>query len=35
MSSLIKTRLVGAELFHTGGYNEASSRFSQQCERAY
>jgi hypothetical protein len=36
MSSLIKIRLVGAELFHadrqTDGHDEANSRFSQFCE---
>jgi hypothetical protein len=41
ISSLIKIRPVGAELFHADGWtdtdrlDEASSRFSQFLERAY
>ena len=34
MSNLIKIRPVGAELFHAGGRDAASSRFSQFCKRA-
>jgi hypothetical protein len=30
----MKIRPVGAELFHTDGHDEASSRFSQFCESA-
>ena len=38
ISSFIKTRLVGVELFHadgrTEGCDEANSRFSQFCDSA-
>ena len=34
MSSFIKIRPVGAELFYAEGHDEANSRFSQFCERA-
>jgi hypothetical protein len=38
ISSFIKVRPVGAELFHadrkTDGHDEANSRISQVCERA-
>ena len=38
ISSFIKIRPVGAELFHADGrrdkHDEANSRFSQFCERA-
>ena len=34
VSSLIKTRPVGAELFHADGHDAANSRFSQFYERA-
>jgi len=30
----MKIRLVGVELFHADRHDEASSRFSQLCERA-
>jgi hypothetical protein len=40
ISNFMKIRPVGAELFHADGWtdrhhNEASSRFSQLCERAW
>jgi len=31
----MKIRPAGAELFHANRHNEANSRFSQFCERAY
>ena len=34
ISSFIKIRPVGAELFHADRHDEANSRFSQFCQRA-
>jgi hypothetical protein len=35
ISSFVKIRPVGAELFHVDRHDEANSGFSQFCERAY
>ena len=35
ISSFMKNRPVGAELFHADGHDEADSRFSQFCEHPW